>query len=64
MALLLLPVALVLASPASAAFSADQVVTLTPWCDSSMRVRVAPGSLPPAAAVAAASLSKSLAAKV
>ena len=38
-------------------------VTLTPWCGSSMRVRVGPATLPPAAAAAAAALSGSLAEK-
>ena len=45
----------------AAATSGD--VTLTPWCANSMRVRVTPASLPPAAQAAQAALKASLAAK-
>ena len=38
-------------------------VTLTPWCDNSMRVRVAPSSMPPSAVAAQKALAKSLASK-
>ena len=40
-----------------------QKVTLTPWCDNSMRVRITPDDLPPAAQAAKAALAKTLAAK-
>ena len=38
-------------------------VTLTPWCDNSMRVRIAPSTMPASTQAAQAALAKSLAAK-
>eukprot|EP01052_Picozoa_sp_SAG31_P005179 SAG31_NODE_224_length_19856_cov_33.632890_9_plen_248_part_00 len=43
--------------------SATDEVTFTPWCDNSMRVRVAPSAMPPSAVAAHEALKKSLAAK-
>jgi alpha-D-xyloside xylohydrolase len=48
--------------PATGA-AAGMKVTLTPWCDNSMRVRVAPAELPAAAEPAAAALKATLAKK-
>ena len=53
---------LLLAASVNGALSSDKV-TITPWCDNSMRVRVAPSTMPPSAAAAHAALAKSLAAK-
>jgi hypothetical protein len=55
---------LLLASAGASPLAAAGKVTLTPWCDNSMRVRVAPsGAMPPSAAAALAALKKTLAAK-
>jgi hypothetical protein len=56
----LVPLTLVLASCAGAL---DTKVTLTPWCDNSMRVRISPSQLPPAAQAKMADLKAALAAK-
>lgn len=45
------------------ATASAHVITFTPWCDNSMRVRVAPSSMPPSAVAAQTALKKSLAAK-
>ena len=50
-------------SPSPATAAAPPKVTLTPWCDNSFRVRVAPPLLPPAAQAASAALARSLASK-
>ena len=45
-------------------FSGDDYhLTATPWCDNSMRIRISPTAMPPAALAAKAALAKSLAAK-
>ena len=51
------------AASVTAAAAAPPKVTLTPWCDNSFRVRVAPPLLPPAAQAASAALARSLASK-
>lgn len=53
------------ASVATAWFAAaaSTSVTLTPWCENSMRVRIAPASMPPSTAAAQAALQKTLAEK-
>ena len=56
--------ALLLATAGVSAAASAGKVTLTPWCDNSMRVRVAPaGAMPPSAAAAQAALKKTLADK-
>jgi alpha-D-xyloside xylohydrolase len=45
---------------ASSVGSTPTKVAVTPWCDNSMRVRISPASLPPAAAARAAELAASL----
>ena len=42
---------------------AENKVTITPWCDNSMRVRISPATLPAGAQAAQAALSKTLADK-
>lgn len=52
-----------LLSVTTAMSAADSDVTFTPWCDNSMRVRIAPSDMPPSAVAAREALKKSLAAK-
>ena len=61
--ILLAPLLVNLLSASALQHGGGTTVTFTPWCGSSMRVRVAPATLPPAAEAAAAALSRSLADK-
>jgi len=57
---------LVAVSMFSSGFSGGKTsatITVTPWCDNSMRIRISPTNLPPAAQAARAALEKTLADK-
>ena len=56
-------IACVLVTIAASSDLSDKIITLTPWCDNSFRVRIAPTNMPAATEAASEALANTLKAK-